>query len=178
MAPERWDRGREEVDEHGVFRVRRYLARSPRTGETEAFSVIDCADWVNVLGITPDDRIILVRQYRHGRDRVSLEIPGGIVDAHESPAEAAVRELNEETGYAGSPPAHLGTVEPNPAILSNRCHTYLIRDCRLTGGQRLDPGEDVEVTTLPRSEVAAAVADGRISHALVICAFWWLEREG
>jgi 8-oxo-dGTP pyrophosphatase MutT (NUDIX family) len=119
-----------------------------------------------------------VRQYRHGTDRVSLEIPGGIVDEHETPADAAVRELAEETGYAGSAPAHLGTVEPNPAVFSNRCHTYLIRDCRPFGDQRLDPGEDIEVTTLPRSEVIAAVADGRIAHALVICAFWWLERAG
>jgi 8-oxo-dGTP pyrophosphatase MutT (NUDIX family) len=179
MPPDRWDRtSEEEIEEYGPFRVRRYLARSPRTGETEAFSVVDAAEWVNVIAVTPDDRIVLVRQYRHGTDRVSLEIPGGIVDEHETPADAAVRELAEETGYAGSAPAHLGTVEPNPAVFSNRCHTYLIRDCRPFGDQRLDPGEDIEVTTLPRSEVIAAVADGRIAHALVICAFWWLERAG
>jgi thioredoxin type arsenate reductase len=179
MSPEKWDRtSAEEIDQYGVFRIRRYLARSPRTGKNREVSVVDTADWVNVIGVTPDDRIVLVRQYRHGTDRVSLEIPGGIVDAGESPADAAVRELREETGYAGSPPSHLGTVEPNPAILSNRCHTYVIRDCRPAGEQRLDPGEDIEVTTLPRSEVAAAVADGRIAHALVICAFWWLERAG
>ena len=67
-------------------------------------------------------------------------------------------------------------MEPNPALFSNRCHTYLIRDCRPAGEQQQDPGEDIEVVTLPRAQLNAAVADGRISHALVICAFWWLER--
>lgn len=178
MSLERWDeRSAEEVDEYGVFRVRRYLARSPRTGRNRSFSVIDSADWVNVVGITPDDRVVLVRQFRHGSDRMSLEIPGGIVDADEDPSEAAARELREETGHTGSPPEYLGTVEPNPAILSNRCHTYLVRDCRPAASQELDPGEDIEVTTLPRSEIEAAVADGRISHALVVCAFWWLAQR-
>lgn len=179
MSLEKWDReSAEEIEEYGVFRVRRYLARSPRTGQSRPFSVIDTADWVNVIGITPDDRLVLVRQYRHGTDAVSLEIPGGIVDADEDPADAAARELREETGYAGAAPVYLGTVEPNPAILNNRCHTYLIRDCRPAGDQRLDPGEDIEVTTLPRSEIGAAVADGRIAHALVVCALWWLEQDG
>jgi 8-oxo-dGTP pyrophosphatase MutT (NUDIX family) len=178
MALEKWDKASaEEVDEYGVFRVRRYLARSPRTGKTRPFSVIDSADWVNVVGLTPDEEIILVRQYRHGSERFSLEIPGGIVDADEDPADAAVRELREETGFQGTAPVYLGTIDPNPAVLSNRCHTYLVRDCRPTGDQELDPGEDIELALLPRSEVALAVADGRISHALVVCAFWWLAQN-
>jgi 8-oxo-dGTP pyrophosphatase MutT (NUDIX family) len=178
MTLENWDeRSAEEIEEYGVFRVRRYLARSPRTGQNRPFSVIDTSDWVNVIGVTPDDRVVLVRQYRHGTDAVSVEIPGGVVDADEDPAAAAVRELREETGYAGEAPVFLGTVEPNPAIFNNRCHTYLIRDCRRAGDQDLDPGEDIEVTTLPRAELGAAVADGRIAHALVVCAIWWFEQR-
>ena len=61
--------------------------------------------------------------------------------------------------------------------MSNRCHTYLVRDCRPAGPQELDPGEDIEVTLLPRSDLASAVGDGRISHALVVCAFWWLAQN-
>ena len=75
----------------------------------------------------------------------------------------------------GSEVEFLGTVEPNPAILDNHCHTYLVRDCRKVGEPQPDPGEDLEVVVLPRTEMRAAVADGRITHALVVCALWWLE---
>lgn len=180
MALEGWERaGTEEVSDFRVFRVRRFRARSPRTGGLRTFSVIDSPDWVNIVALTPDDEAVLVRQFRQGTGEVTLEIPGGLVDPGEDPAAAAVRELREETGYAGGSPRHLGTVEPNPAIQSNRCHTYLIEGCRRVAEPRLDPGEDIEVVTLPRSGLAAAVADGRIRHALVVCAFWWLaHRDG
>lgn len=174
-----WDSaGPEEISDFGAFRIRRYLARSPRTGETRPFSVVETSDWVNVVALTTAGEVVLVRQYRHGSRRVALEIPGGVVDAGEDPGAAAARELREETGYAGGPPTFLGTVEPNPAILSNRCHTYLVQDCRRVGEPELDPGEDIEVATLPVAQIPAAIGDGRISHALVICAFWWFERRG
>jgi len=177
---EDWEKaGGEEVSDFRVFRVRRFRARSPRTGGLRPFSVIDSGDWVNMIALTPGDEAVLVRQFRQGTREVTLEIPGGLVDPGEDPAAAAARELREETGYAGGVPVHLGTVEPNPAIQSNRCHTYLIEGCRRAGEPRLDPGEDIEVILLPRSELAAAVADGRIRHALVLCAFWWLaHRDG
>ena len=179
MSLERWDRAsEEELEEYGVFRVRRFLSRSPRTGQSRPFTVIDTQDWVNVVAVTTGDEIVLVRQYRHGVSDFTLEIPGGIIDAGEDPLEAASRELREETGYAGAPPVFLGTVEPNPAIFSNRCHTYLVRDCRVVGDPTPDAGEDLEVVTLPVSEIGAAVADGRIRHALVVCAFWWFADRG
>jgi 8-oxo-dGTP pyrophosphatase MutT (NUDIX family) len=169
-----WERtGGEKVTEFGIFRVRRYLARSPRTGRDRPFTVLDTFEWVNVVAITPDQEHILVYHDRHGTDDFALEIPGGVVDPGEDPAHAAVRELREETGYAGDPVVHLGTVQPNPAIQSNRCATYLIRNAVRVGDLQLDPGEDIEVSTMPLRDVPRAVADGRIRHALVVCALWW-----
>jgi 8-oxo-dGTP pyrophosphatase MutT (NUDIX family) len=176
--PERWERtGPEELTDFGVFRIRRYHARSPRTGRDRPFSVVDTADWVNVVAVTQGDRVVLVRQFRHGTGKVTLEIPGGMIDRGEEPAAAAARELREETGYAGEAPVFLGTVEPNPAFLSNRCHTYLVTGARRVAEPQPDAGEDIAVTLLPRAELAAAVTDGRITHALVVCAFWWLDRR-
>jgi 8-oxo-dGTP pyrophosphatase MutT (NUDIX family) len=177
--PPPWERtGPEEITDFGVFRIRRYHARSPRTGRDRPFSVVETADWVNVVAVTPDDRVVMVRQFRHGTGEVTLEVPGGIIDDGEDPAAAAARELREETGYAGDAPVHLGTVEPNPAFLSNRCHTFLVTGARPAGEPQPDAGEDIAVRLLPRAELGAAVAGGRIRHALVICAIWWLERAG
>ncbi len=178
MELERWRKtGEGLTSEFGVFRVRRYRARSPRTGEERPISVIDSEGWVNVVPLTPDGEIVFVRQFRHGTQAFTLEIPGGLVDPGEDPAESARRELLEETGYAGGKPTLLGIVEPNPAILSNRCHTYLVRDAVPVGTPSLEPGEDIVVTRLPIDEIPAAIADGRIAHALVICAFWWFFQE-
>ena len=173
-----WEHVADDRDEDfGIFRVRSFRARSPRTGEDRNFTRIETADWVNVVATTEDDEIILVRQWRHGREAFTLEIPGGIIDPVEDPGAAAARELLEETGYAGGPPRFRGTVDPNPAILTNRCHTYRIRNARRVADQAPDPGEDLSVVRMPYAEIPAAVADGRIAHALVICAFWW-DREG
>jgi 8-oxo-dGTP pyrophosphatase MutT (NUDIX family) len=175
-GPRPWPRvGPEEVVTVDFLRIRRYLARSPRTGSARRIAVIDTFEWVNVVALTPERRVILVRQFRHGTGSVSLEIPGGIIDPGEEASRAASRELREETGYEGRAPIFLGSVEPNPAILSNRCRTYLIEDCRLAGELSLDPGEDIEVVTMPLEEIPSAIADGRIAHALVVCAFWWLS---
>jgi 8-oxo-dGTP pyrophosphatase MutT (NUDIX family) len=167
--------GEGRVSDFEIFRVRRHLSRSPRTGETHPFTIVETTDWVNVIALTPSDEVVLIRQYRHGSDSVTLEIPGGVVDPGEEPSIAAVRELREETGFAGSDPVFLGSVHPNPALLTNRCHTYLVRDCERVAEPSPDASEDIEALLLPCAEIPAAIGDGRISHALVICAFWWLR---
>src|SRR4051812_34321422 len=95
----------------------------PRTGTTKRFSLIDAVDWVNIIALTADEQVVLVRQYRVGIDALCLEIPGGMVDPGETPMEAAVRELREETGYSGGHWKQIGTIAPNPAIQNNWLHT-------------------------------------------------------
>ncbi len=160
-----------------IFTLKRESYRSPRTGKAHEFYVLDSPDWVNVIPLTPANEVILVRQYRLGTNQFSLEIPGGMLDPGESPAAAATRELLEETGYAGDDAERIGTVHPNPAINTNRCHTYLLRNVRRQGNPRQDSTEDLEVQAVPLAQIPGLIRDGRITHALVIAAFYWFFSE-
>jgi 8-oxo-dGTP pyrophosphatase MutT (NUDIX family) len=167
----------ELVADMGIFQVNRLRARSPRTGESRSISVLEAGDWVNIVALTPEEQVVLVRQFRHGAREFTLEIPGGMVDRGETPAQAAIRELREESGYAGDEPTLLGVVTPNPAFLNNLCYTYLLENCRRIGEPELDRGEDLEVLTRPLCDIPEIIASGAIDHALVVCAFWWLAQK-
>ncbi|MBK8099010.1 MAG: NUDIX hydrolase [Planctomycetes bacterium] len=181
MNPQPWQRlGDESLVRYKVFDVVRSRRRSPRTGVDIGFFLIRTPDWVNIVATTTDDRLILVRQYRHGTEQVSLEIPGGLIDPHErNPIDAAARELREETGYEPTHIELLGVMTPNPAIFTNRCHTFLATGCRRVGDLQMDPGEDIEVVTVPVAEIDARIRAGEIDHALVLAGLaFWRARKG
>jgi ADP-ribose pyrophosphatase len=167
---------KQKVADLGIFCAYRLRSRSPRTGEVRELSLLEAGDWVNVIALTPDRQVVLVRQFRHGTRDFTLEIPGGQVDPDETPVQAAVRELREETGFAGEGALSLGIVTPNPAFLNNRCHTVLLENCRQVGEPVPDRGEDIEVLIRPLAEIPGVIVSGQIDHALVICAFWWLAQ--
>jgi 8-oxo-dGTP pyrophosphatase MutT (NUDIX family) len=169
---------REELHDCAVFRVTRSLARSPRTGEIHPFYGIDAAAWVNVVALTRDDEVVMVRQWRHGPEGVTLEIPGGIVDPGERPAAAAARELLEETGYGGGTLEPLGSVNPNPALFGNRVHTFLARGVAEQGPVRNSGTEETAVVLVPRGEIPALIRSEVIDHALVVAALFRFHLEG
>lgn len=156
-----------------LHRRRRRSAQSPR--KRGDFYVMDCPDWVNVIALTEDDEVVLVQQYRQGIDDVTLEIPGGMLDPGEDPLAAGRRELREETGYSAGEGAVIGTIDPNPALQSNRCHTVLFWGVRPDGFQSMDPHEEIAVRRVALDRVPGLIRDGRISHALVVAAFYHLS---
>lgn len=173
---EMWERtGSELVADCRVFRVRRDLNRNPRDRRTHDFYVLEAPDWVNIIPITINQEVVLIEQYRHGVDAVTLEIPGGIVDPGETAREAGLRELFEETGYQADEAIYLGKTHPNPAIQDNWVHTYLAPNARYVGAPAVhDPTEQTLVKLVPLAEVPHLIAAGAITHSLVVVGFHWL----
>ncbi|MFZ5494335.1 MAG: NUDIX hydrolase [Verrucomicrobiota bacterium] len=167
--PLRWHKLREEPHSTTrIFDVVRAFFRHPRREKEQDFFVINPPDWVNVVALTPDGQLVLVRQFRYGINDFSLEIPGGVIDPGEDPVAAGVRELREESGYVGARARLLGSVHPNPAMQSNRCHLVLVEQARREAAPDWDPDEEFEILTKPVEEVFALAAGGGITHAMVL----------
>jgi 8-oxo-dGTP pyrophosphatase MutT (NUDIX family) len=170
----KWEeRERRVLAKTRVFTLEERRCVSPRTGEEFPFYVIDSSHWVNVIPLTDEGRIVMVRQYRMGVERVTLEIPGGMAEPGEDPADGARRELLEETGLAAGEIELLGVVHSNPAIQSNSTSTYLATGLRRVAEPALDGAEDLELVEVDAADVDDLILKGEITHSLVIDAFYF-----
>lgn len=163
---------RERVAECRVFDVERTTTRSPKDGTTQHFFRIVSPDWAQVVPLTADGHVVMIRQYRQGAEETTLEIPGGIVDHGESPAAAAERELLEETGYRAERIVPLSALNPNPALFSNRLHAFAAEGAVRVADVANDRTEHTVVELVPLAELPRLLVAGAVDHALVVATLW------
>lgn len=169
--PAPWSRVRTtRAHDFTILRVREDWFADPRDGTEHPRAIIEADEWANVVALTPDDRVVMVRQFRFGSGSDSLELPGGVVAPTETPARAAARELEEETGYRPGSIQPVGWLWSNPAHFTNRVHTFVARGCDKLHDGTLESAEDVIVELVERSAIPHLIRSGEIRHALHVAA--------
>ncbi|MFW6251414.1 MAG: NUDIX hydrolase [Alkalispirochaetaceae bacterium] len=169
----RWkERRRERLLDAAVFSVDKSIQEGPE-GRSAEYFLLNTPDWGNVVALTTDEQgrecFVMVRQFRHGNMKVSLEFPGGVIDPGEDPKEATARELAEETGYTSEEFTLIGEIYPNPAFMNNVCYTYLARGLRRIRDQNLDENEVIDVELVPVDSITVDL-QGSFFHAMMVVA--------
>jgi len=167
-----------KVYECNVFSVFERESRGP-DGRVGRFAVMEAKDWAVVVPYVRTKQgtsFLMVRQYRHGADEVSLEFPGGVVEPGEDPAHAAARELAEETGWVSARILHAGTVSPNPAIQDNHFHVFVALDPEPKVTRNLDSNEIIDAHLMPADEIRQKMGTGELQHALMVTALYLAEK--
>jgi ADP-ribose pyrophosphatase len=162
-----------KVLESTYFRPRFRIDRCELSnGKFLEATVLELSSWANILAITKNHEVVLIKQYRHGIQEVLWEIPGGVVEDGEDPSEGVKRELLEETGYTASAFVQIGKFYPNPAFQNNTVYCFIALDAEKVTGQHLDDGEDIEVHLVPLDELIDMTKRGEFPHALQVAALF------
>jgi ADP-ribose pyrophosphatase len=166
-----WELVRSEMGPDLVlFKTRFDWMKNPRNSSQLKAVVLETSDWVNIVALTPEGKILVVSQFRFGIRKTTTEIPAGLIEPGEAPLEAAIRELKEETGYTTQDWKYLGWVEANPAFLNNRCHMWLAKNVIKDHQPELDESEDVLVDELSFEELLREIRKERMRNSLTMLA--------
>mgnify|MGYP006302139819 CR=1 FL=1 len=176
---EKWEcEKRKKILSLNIFDIFENQYQRPDNNKEFKANILDAPDWVNIIGVNDKNEILLIRQFRFGTETIELEIPGGIKNENESPKEAALRELQEETGYKAKKIEKIGFVYSNPAFMTNTCYTYLATLNDRPGKPHFDPNEIIEKEFASIEEIKKYLDTGQIRNAYcAIGLFWYLFHE-
>ena len=165
-----------------IFDINEIQSCSPEK-DTATFYSLHATDWVIVVPVIRNENgiesFLMVKQWRHGAERLSIEFPGGVIDKGEKPEHAAARELLEETGYQAGELIQGASVSPNPAIMENTCHFFFARNLTNTHRLDLDDDEFVNTEAIPITKVIEEMGHGMYIHALMSSAlFFYIQKNG
>jgi 8-oxo-dGTP pyrophosphatase MutT (NUDIX family) len=168
----------EPVIDRPWLRVQRQHVVLPNGHEIDEFYVISSSNWAAVLALSVDAKVVMVEQYRHGAGKISLELPAGVIEADETPIDAARRELREETGFVSDEWTTLGELCPEPTRHTGAAHFFVARNARRVAEPKLDPSEEIRVLTVEPRDLLDGVRAGRVIHAVHIAAILLAEQRG
>lgn len=153
--------------------LRRDTCELPDGRINDHYYVLEYPDWVNMIGITEQNELLVIKQYRHGAGIIALEIPAGTTEAGEDPKNAAVREMLEETGYQFDQIEEIAALYANPATSGNITYTYLMTGGKKVQEQDLDEHEEIEVYRIPLEEAKRMLLDNKFNQALHASALFY-----
>lgn len=172
---------RKRMGDYRIFKVDSVVRKSPDSGVEGTFFLVDSPDWMTIIPLVKNDLgedcFLMVKQYRHGSDSITLEFPAGMVDPGEEAIETAVRELSEETGFKSSDIQKIGSINPNPAFMTNKTTTFLARDLEKIGQQHLDEHEEIECVFVPIKEFDSMVGGEVVNSAITIQSYYFYLRS-
>lgn len=162
----------QQVFNSGLVTIDKEKCEMPDGRIMPSYYILRFPHWVNIVPITDDGKVILIKQYRHATGQIHWEVPGGAVHRGEDPALAALRELEEETGYTSQNLIKVVENYPNPALQDNLVYTYLAKSCTYKGAQALDPFEEIEVVPMSIAEMKKLLAEGLFNHNIVVASLY------
>lgn len=171
-TPDIWkSKSSKQIADCRVFKVRQDFCERQSDSKKSDFFVIEAPSWINIIALTKDEDVVLIEQFRHGTEEITLEIPSGMIDEGEEPMATARRELLEETGFSSENIVLIGKSNPNPAIQNNEMFHYLAVDCEKNGETSFDEHESIVTKMFPLGEIDKLIENEKFTHSLAIAAF-------